>query len=689
MPRGIPNAKRDESGLRYTTFHVPLVPNPKHVSTTYLKTEAQTLWARYSRKSRGVDDASTSQEQRRGAQVIVLHPGSRFLRIGKASDVSPVTIPSVVARKCKPPVPRSVQVERILRPRKDRRPIESETENNEEYDIPVTSDDPFDAKLAAITVSLRDRMRFYKLRVTPNATRIASTFNEQFKPEIIAEYNDPYRVEWLDDACGEDVLIGDQALRLINPQQSEYTVRWPIYGTNFNTRDYHSLQVILSDLEELLRRTLKDRLDIEAQDYKNFSVVLVVPDFYQRAYVRDLVNLLLNTMGFKQICCQQEALAATYGAGISNACVVNIGATTTNIACVDEGMILPETRMSLNIGGDDITEFLYVLLERINFPYRDMDLRRSYDWNLMEDLKSRLCTLAEGDVALNLYDFVVRRPDRPTEKYGLRAYDEIILAPMCLFEPRVVDFDRKRLGFQQHRSPDVTEGIIELQADHVPNAMVISTQHLMPSLEASESLQKREQTTDGAPQPVGTLTTAEHQDAQPMIVDDAAAFPSSNPQTDAVELIDVENDSKAPIPPQNPGAKTPPAVYPGGFSIDVCFEASKLPLDVAIFNSARAAGGDDKIRKYLQAVLVIGGTAHIPGMGHALESRLQAIATPLVQNMEKVQMIPPPKEVDPRVLVWKGAAVLGKMDSVSDLWVTRADWDILGMRGLKERCFYL
>lgn len=113
-----------------------------------------------------------------------------------------------------------------------------------------------------------------------------------------------------------------------------------------------------------------------------------------------------------------------------------------------------------------------------------------------------------------------------------------------------------------------------------------------------------------------------------MIVDDAAAFPSSNPQTDAVELIDVENDSKAPIPPQNPGAKTPPAVYPGGFSIDVCFEASKLPLDVAIFNSARAAGGDDKIRKYLQAVLVIGGTAHIPGMGHALESR--SASAPLI-----------------------------------------------------------
>jgi hypothetical protein len=41
-------------------------------------------------------------------------------------------------------------------------------------------------------------------------------------------------------------------------------------------------------------------------------------------------------------------------------------------------------------------------------------------------------------VALNLYDFVVRRHGYPTEKYGLRAYDEIILAAMvsvCDYTP--------------------------------------------------------------------------------------------------------------------------------------------------------------------------------------------------------------------------------------------------------------
>jgi actin-related protein 8 len=91
--------------------------------------------------------------------------------------------------------------------------------------------------------------------------------------------------------------------------------------------------------------------------------------------------------------------------------------------------------------------------------------------------------------------------------------------------------------------------------------------------------------------------------------------------------VDIEGEKSSNAAPsevqQNPTAANPSAeAYVGGYGIDICFEASKLPLDVAIFNSARAAGGNDKIRKYLQAVLVIGGTARIPGMTHALESRL-------------------------------------------------------------------
>ncbi|KAJ6591498.1 hypothetical protein DFH09DRAFT_1259152 [Mycena vulgaris] len=648
MPRGIPNARRDEDGLRYTTFHVPLAPNPKHTLSNYLKSESQTIWARNAQKKSKArqDDVATPQESRRGSQIIVIHPGSRFLRIGKASDVFPVAVPNVVARKITPAAdaPPSKFVEAIYRPRKGNTvPQEEDSSTKDEYAVTITSDDPFDEKIAEVTISLRDRMRFYKLRVTPNAANVASTFNEQFQPEIIAEHNDPYQLEWITD--GADVLVGEKALRLANPQESGYAVRWPIRGSNFNTRDYGvSAQAMLADVETVIQHTLRDRLGVNPSDYKDYSVVLVIPDLYDRSYVREFVNLLLVTMGFKQLCAQQESLAATYGAGLSNACVVDIGAVKTSVACVDEGLIIPDTRLNLDMGGDDITEFLHVLLERIHFPYRDINLARSYDWSVMEDLKARLCTLAEGDVALNLYDFVVRQPFKPTEKYGLRAYDEIILAPMVMFEPRMVQFKQKQENLHAISHPDVSDEILEHHGDQITSAMIISTQHLMPPI--------------------------------PMIK------PPTTNEADTIEIMQLGEDGK--------GVKGTVALkHPGGFGIDVCFEASKLPLDVAIFNSARAAGGDEKIRKYLQAVLVIGGSANIPGMAHGLESRLQAIATPLVADMEKVQIIPPPKEVEPTVLAWKGAAVLGKMDGVSELWVTQSDWDVLGLRGLKERCFFL
>ena len=59
---------------------------------------------------------------------------------------------------------------------------------------------------------MRDRMRFYKLRVTTNAPSIASTFNEQFKPEIIPEANDPFRIDWITAPTDEDFIVGEKVV---------------------------------------------------------------------------------------------------------------------------------------------------------------------------------------------------------------------------------------------------------------------------------------------------------------------------------------------------------------------------------------------------------------------------------------------------------------------------------------------
>lgn len=180
--------------------------------------------------------------------------------------------------------------------------------------------------------------------------------------------------------------------------------------------------------------------------------------------------------------------------------------------------------------------------------------------------------------------------------------------------------------------------------------MVLSTAHLVPAPPPAETLQ----TVIDLDQPSGetselsTLPATRANSVQTLAVSsprkpeyegqlmDADTTMADPPSEAPIEVIDVEDESKpqAPVPPQHQQQQQPAQVNNSnsqsnsnsatgnqGFDFDVCFEASKLPLDVAIFNSARAAGGEEKIRKYLQAVLVIGGTALIPGMAHALESR--------------------------------------------------------------------
>lgn len=83
-------------------------------------------------------------QTRRGSHVIVIHPGSRYLRIGRASELSPVYVPNVVARKAKAPVPPVLFEESIMRPRKDRTRSTFTKINtkNDEYSVMPGTDDP-------------------------------------------------------------------------------------------------------------------------------------------------------------------------------------------------------------------------------------------------------------------------------------------------------------------------------------------------------------------------------------------------------------------------------------------------------------------------------------------------------------------------------------------------------------------
>jgi actin-related protein 8 len=58
--------------------------------------------------------------------------------------------------------------------------------------------------------------------------------------------------------------------------------------------------------------------------------------------LKQLLNVLRLT--------RQEALAALFDSGSTCACVVNVGTHSTIVCCVDEGVVLPYSRILLPYG---------------------------------------------------------------------------------------------------------------------------------------------------------------------------------------------------------------------------------------------------------------------------------------------------------------------------------------------------
>lgn len=75
--------------------------------------------------------------------MIVIHPGSQFVKIGRASDVTPLQVPHVIARRHTPPVPPPVYTNSVGRLDKGKEKVSGQiSPEGDEYSVQVTSDDP-------------------------------------------------------------------------------------------------------------------------------------------------------------------------------------------------------------------------------------------------------------------------------------------------------------------------------------------------------------------------------------------------------------------------------------------------------------------------------------------------------------------------------------------------------------------
>ncbi len=284
---------------------------------------------------------------------------------------------------------------------------------------------------------LKTRMRLLKMRLSPSCKELVVNFNRKSTPEIISEHNDPHRIDWTDVASSNqgspDCFVGWPALRIPDDSQPRYRLFRPLQHGCFNEAAYERKNALFEDVTVLLDEALRSELGLRRrQDRAQLGCVFVIPDLYDRVYVSAILDILLRDLAFGRVCFIQESVAASFGAGYSVSCIVDVGAQTTTVCCVDEGMCIEHSRVNLKYGGADVTELLARMLLYDYFPYADLNLKRRHDWLLAEELKQRLCVFPDA-FAVQLHDFHLRVAGRDTRRYQFKTFDEPYLA--CLVSP--------------------------------------------------------------------------------------------------------------------------------------------------------------------------------------------------------------------------------------------------------------
>jgi len=267
---------------------------------------------------------------------------------------------------------------------------------------------------------LKVHMRNNKRRVLPNSK------------ELVVNYN---RIDWTEIPSNPknapEFFTGKEALRIPDNSMPRYKLFWPIQRGWYNERDYSGKTLLYEDISIIIEEAIKKQLNLQRKnEWSQYDCVFVIPDLYERLYVTQILEMLLREFGFGRVCFIQESLAATFGAGYTSACVVDIGAQKTSICCVEEGMCIENSRINLKYGGADVTDTFIKMMLFDHFPYADINLKRRYDFLLAEELMSKFCTMNEADISVQLFDFHVRASGQDTRKYMFKTYDEVLLAPM-------------------------------------------------------------------------------------------------------------------------------------------------------------------------------------------------------------------------------------------------------------------
>lgn len=550
-----------------------------------------------------------SVEPLQASTVVILHPGSTSLWLGRATDHLPQSIPHVIAWRKPLECPVDLPDQSLL--------------VREGIDHP-DSETQRELALSVIEQAIWSRKSSSGSRKNQTTVSQVSTFNAKVGAEM--HFDDESSIKWTDTSAKPPIIVGEPAL-YIHPSDS-YTLHWPMKKgrLNLHSGPGGSLTAVCADLENLWAYAIQTHLTIPLRDLGYYRAVLVVPDSFEKNHIKEMMNILLNKLGFSSAIIHQESVSSVFGCGLGAACVVDVGDEKTSVCCVEDGLVIPRSRLWLQYGGRDITRAFFWLLRRVSFPYKECDATNRLDVLLLHELKETFCHLSEDIVGGQVHEFQVHRPFQTPRSYQLKIGDEALEAPMGMFFPQLFGIVGEKLVCTKDREYDDPEDLYD-------DRYLLESQRTQDQSSKSSS-SKSGPTIESAPDPDQDMTTA---------------------------------------------------IKTGTKQMKLAPDKS-LGLDQAILHSINCCTTEDTKRKMYGSVLLIGGGFMFNGAAAMLQSRLQAkLPASHRKLVDQVEVIARPKEMDPRTICWKGAAILSILDSAQELWITQREWVSIGVRVLRER----
>ncbi|XP_061387748.1 actin-related protein 8 [Musca vetustissima] len=582
-------------------------------------------------------------------KIIVIHPGSLNLRIGRASDLNPITILHAIGR---------------------RRKVEQKHDTNLVYHDPllpsIVADkeneimQEFEESRLQVSHSIQTHVTQYeergggakRMRVATPPQQIA-TFNRRSVPEELP-LEPAMKTEITDiQVEGKEVelnkikenIFDEDIIKLNTDQACDYNIHFPMKRGDLNLHNNigGSMTAVISDLESIWSHVIVERMSIPRRTLGQYGAVLVINDIYNRSVLRELVTLLLQRLGFRACFLVQDHVAATFGAGLGYACVVDVGDQKCSISCVEDGISHPDTRVRLGYGSGDLSQVFLALLRKCSFPYKECNVEECYaDAILINNLKELYCHLNLEICGAQEKVFEVKKPDKRL-RYTFQLGDECVVAPLAFFHTELFNLTGKNKVVQlQMRSSQQSDPEDCFDAEYIRETGRVRNG-------------RGDQLLDGA-MPI----TGDAPDEELVVVDNFDV----DERSANVRNMDKEEQ----------------LYYTSG-------NGQIIPIDLAIVRSIERCISDDMKRKMYGSILLVGGGSKLSGFAKWLEQKIILHVRSAEQYSYEVNVCV--KEMDASMIAWKGAAIMSCLESAPELWLFADEWKKFGLRILREKSIFM